>query len=222
MISPNYELEHRLKKRYGGDAVIVGIDEVGRGALAGPVCTAAVCMHVDNLLKSKIDKPCIINDSKKLSEKKRLETHEWLIPSVHSYGVGYSSVEEIDEKGIISATVSAFNRAIVQLQKQHDHRIQVLLIDGPNYLLDGLSTDCKKEAIIGGDSQILSISAASIIAKVSRDKYMTNLSNHENYQNYRWDKNKGYGTKSHRTAIQKYGPTLQHRKLFLRKILESV
>ena len=180
---------------------ICGIDEVGRGCLAGPVYSAAVVLDQNTNFKSKDFNQ--INDSKKLSEKKREKLFDYII-DISKFGIGICTVEEIDHLGIQQAVKVSMIRAVESLEIQPDH----LLID--NMKLD---LDIPQTSIIKGDQISKSISSASIIAKVSRDNLMKNqISN--NYPMYKFEKNKGYGTKEHMDAIKTFGITKQHRKSF--------
>ena len=180
---------------------ICGIDEVGRGCLAGPVYSAAVVLDQNTNFQSKDFNQ--INDSKKLSEKKREKLFDYII-DISKFGIGICTVEEIDHLGIQQAVKVSMIRAVESLEIQPDH----LLID--NMKLD---LDIPQTSIIKGDQISKSISSASIIAKVSRDKMMKNqISN--NFPMYKFEKNKGYGTKEHMDAIKTFGITKQHRKSF--------
>ena len=180
---------------------ICGIDEVGRGCLAGPVYSAAVVLDQNTNFESKDFNQ--INDSKKLSEKKREKLFDYII-DISKFGIGICTVEEIDHLGIQEAVKVSMIRAVESLEIQPDH----LLID--NMKLD---LDIPQTSIIKGDQISKSISSASIIAKVSRDKMMKNqISN--NFPMYKFEKNKGYGTKEHMDAIKTFGITKQHRKSF--------
>ena len=180
---------------------ICGIDEVGRGCLAGPVYSAAVVLDQNTNFESKDFNQ--INDSKKLSEKKREKLFDYII-DISKFGIGICTVEEIDHLGIQEAVKVSMKRAVESLEIQPDH----LLID--NMKLD---LDIPQTSIIKGDQISKSISSASIIAKVSRDNLMKNqISN--NYPMYKFEKNKGYGTKEHMDAIKNFGITKQHRKSF--------
>ena len=180
---------------------ICGIDEVGRGCLAGPVYSAAVVLDQNTNFKSKDFNQ--INDSKKLSEKKREKLFDYII-DISKFGIGICTVEEIDHLGIQEAVKVSMIRAVESLEIQPNH----LLID--NMKLD---LDIPQTSIIKGDQISKSISSASIIAKVSRDNLMKNqISN--NYPMYKFEKNKGYGTKEHMDAIKTFGITKQHRKSF--------
>jgi ribonuclease HII len=175
---------------------IIGVDEVGRGPLAGPVISAAIVLN-----KEKI--PEGINDSKKLSKKKREVINEELI-SQHKFAIGIASVEEIDKINILQASLLAMKRAVLNL----NIKPQTILVDG-NKLPD---LEYNMYPIIKGDSKSISIAAASIIAKVYRDKLMQDLS--LQYPGYYWEKNSGYGTKQHLLALNNLGVTPIHRKSF--------
>ena len=195
----NLEIETNLWSKNINN--ICGIDEVGRGCLAGPVYSAAVVLDQKTNFGSKDFNQ--INDSKKLSEKKREKLFDYII-DISKFGIGICTVEEIDHLGIQEAVKVSMKRAVESLEIQPDH----LLID--NMKLD---LDIPQTSIIKGDQISKSISSASIIAKVSRDNLMKNqISN--NYPMYKFEKNKGYGTKEHMDAIKTFGITKQHRKSF--------
>ena len=177
--------------------VLAGVDEVGRGSLIGPVYAAAVILNKSINTK-------ILKDSKSLSKNKREEISTY-IKKNSIWAIGQASVREIEKINILQASLLAMKRAIIKLKKKPS----LVLIDG-NKLPDIKNYNLKY--IIKGDQKIPSISAASIIAKVSRDKLMTTLS--KNFQNYGWDTNSGYGTKEHLKAIKKFGITKYHRKTF--------
>ncbi|MDA8569458.1 ribonuclease HII [Candidatus Pelagibacter sp.] len=177
--------------------VLAGVDEVGRGSLIGPVYAAAVILN-----KSINNK--ILKDSKSLSKNKRKEISTY-IKKNSIWAIGQASVREIEKINILQASLLAMKRAIIKLKKKPS----LVLIDG-NKLPNIKNYNLKY--IIKGDQKIPSISAASIIAKVSRDKFVTTLS--KNFKNYRWDTNSGYGTKEHIKAIKKFGVTKYHRKTF--------
>ena len=184
---------------------IIGIDEVGRGPLAGPVVSAAV--HLSKNFKTKI-----LDDSKKMSKSKRQEIYN-SIKETCNYQIGVANVFEIDKYNILQATFLSMKRAINKFNLPSNYKI---LVDG------AWSFDKKNKNIIPkikGDSIYPSIAAASIVAKVHRDNLMLNLS--KKYSNYFWDKNSGYGTKKHIEAIKNYGVTEHHRKTFapIHKIL---
>jgi len=176
--------------------LIAGIDEAGRGPWAGPVVSAVVVLNEKNI-------PDGLNDSKKISEKKRLSLYS-SIYNLHSVGVGISSIEEIDSMNVLQATFLSMSRAITDLNFQPDH----VLVDGN--LDPGLNV--KTKCIIKGDSISISIAAASVVAKVTRDNLMLKLD--KEFPNYNWKKNKGYGTAEHRNALELYGPCKYHRKSF--------
>ena len=176
--------------------LIAGIDEAGRGPWAGPVVSAAVILNEKNI-------PDGLNDSKKLSEKKRLSLYS-SIYNFHFVGVGISSIEEIDSMNVLQATFLSMNRAVEDLNPQPEY----ILVDGN--LDPGLNF--KTKCIIKGDSISISIAAASVIAKVTRDNLMLKLD--KEFPNYNWKKNKGYGTAEHRNALELHGPCKYHRKSF--------
>jgi len=176
--------------------LIAGIDEAGRGPWAGPVVSAVVILNEKNI-------PDGLNDSKKISEKKRLSLYS-SIYNFHSVGVGISSIEEIDRMNVLQATFLSMNRAVEDLNPQPEY----ILVDGN--LDPGLNF--KTKCIIKGDSISISIAAASVIAKVTRDNLMLKLD--KEFPNYNWKKNKGYGTAEHRNALELHGPCKYHRKSF--------
>ena len=174
-----------------------GVDEVGRGCLAGPVFAAAVILN-DKILKKNI------KDSKKISCKKRILISKY-IKQNSTYAVGIATVKEIEKLNILNASLLAMQRALNKLK----FKPSFAYIDGP-FAPKKLKINCK--TIIRGDEKNLSIAAASIIAKVSRDRFMIKLSN--KYPRYSWHKNFGYGTKDHLLGLKKYGITKHHRKKF--------
>ena len=176
--------------------LIAGIDEAGRGPWAGPVVSAAVILNEKNI-------PDGLNDSKKLSERKRLSLYS-SIYNFHFVGVGISSIEEIDSMNVLQATFLSMKRAVEDLNPQPEY----ILVDGN--LDPGLNF--KTKCIIKGDSISISIAAASVIAKVTRDNLMLKLD--KEFPDYNWKKNKGYGTAEHRNALELYGPCKYHRKSF--------
>lgn len=184
-----------LERTNGG--IVAGIDEAGRGPWAGPVVAAAVIITHSNLL------PGGIHDSKKLSEKKRESLHD-LICQTTCYGIGIASVEEIDSLNIWGATKLAMQRAFNELTMAPC----LALVDGKATL----PLPCPMQPVIGGDSKSLSIAAASILAKVTRDRIMRELD--AIYPHYGWKKNAGYGTAGHMQAIQTHGITPHHRLSF--------
>lgn len=209
MTLPDYSYEKKAHKN--GFRVVAGMDEVGRGSFAGPV-VAGVVAFVSDPKPGILDAGHIrINDSKKLTPKQREKSAFWIKHGAFCYGIGKASVLEINRFGIKKASEIAFRRAI----KNCGRRIDYLLIDA-FYVpyIKGLRRKNQKP-IIKGDAKSVSIAAASIIAKVYRDGLMTKLNQNSKFKKYRWDKNKGYGTLSHRMAIKKYGVTRLHRKDFV-------
>ena len=187
-----------LKQWFIKGRLEAGCDEAGRGCLAGPVFAASVILPQDFEHEW-------LNDSKQLSEKKRYELRAVIEKEALAYGVGVVSVDEIDKINILNASFLAMHRAVEQLAITPDH----LLIDGNRF---NPYPSIKHTTVVKGDAIYLSIAAASILAKTYRDDYM--LEQHENYPLYDWCHNKGYPTKKHRMAIEKYGATDLHRKSF--------
>ena len=196
-----YEYENDCLSK--GFRMIGGIDEAGRGPLAGPVCAAAVILPKGKVIDG-------VNDSKKLTEKKREALFEVIKAEAESYSIAYASVQEIEEMNILNATMLAMKRAVEGLDIKADYA----MIDG-NRIPD-LSID--SEFIIKGDAKSMSIACASILAKVSRDKLLYEYAGE--YPQYHFDKHKGYGTKLHVEALKEFGPCPYHRMSFLRKILK--
>ena len=198
---PDLEIETAAKAN--GFNFICGVDEAGRGPLAGPVCAAAVILPEN----CEIDG---LNDSKKLSEKKREALFDVIKEKALSYSIAFASVEEIEEFNILEATFIAMNRAIDGLDKKPDYA----LIDG-NRVPKGIKIPC--ETVIKGDAKSSSIAAASILAKVTRDRLL--LEYDKQYPEYNFKKHKGYGTKEHTDLILKHGISPIHRPSFLKKLL---
>lgn len=184
-----------------GVSILCGVDEAGRGPLAGPVCAAAVILPRNFIIDG-------LDDSKKLSEKKREELFEVITENALSYGIAFASVEEIEENNILNATFMAMNRAIEKLTVIPE----LALIDGNRDKGIAVSSRC----IVKGDARCADIAAASVLAKVTRDRYMYEMA--EKYPHYAFDKHKGYGTKLHYEALREYGPSPIHRMSFLRKM----
>lgn len=195
---PTFDIEQRHT------GLIAGTDEAGRGPWAGPVVAAAVCFPDQNIPQ---ELRSVINDSKKLTAKQRERAFDLLMTSGAFIGIGQASAEEIDSINILRASFLAMERALNQLEEKHQP-VSFVLIDG-NRLP---AWHWPSEAIIKGDSLSFSIAAASIIAKVTRDRIMTELA--KEYPAYGWDKNAGYGTAAHIEALQKYGPCPYHRKSY--------
>ena len=184
--------------------LIAGVDEVGRGPLAGPVVSASVIFLPDIYIEG-------INDSKKLTEYERAEVFPYILEKSEAYSVAAINRHKIDEINILQASLLSMKIAVSRLSRQPD----LILIDGNkafNYNVPAIP-------IIKGDSLSFSIAAASIIAKVTRDRLMKRLDRY--YPNYKWGKNKGYPTKEHIDAVRQFGPSPIHRKSFLKKILNS-
>ena len=199
MSAPLWEIEDAVRDE--GFERVCGVDEAGRGPLAGPVCAAAVILP----------RGCVIdglNDSKQLSEKRREALYDEIISRAERYGIAFASVEEIERLNILGATYLAMNRAIEALGAG----IDLALIDGNRS--EGIAYPCR--TVIKGDSKCASIAAASVLAKVTRDRYMLALA--DKYPGYGFEKHKGYGTKLHYAALRELGPCAEHRAKFLRKM----
>lgn len=188
-----------------GYEIVCGVDEAGRGPLAGPVYAAAVILPKGHIVEG-------VNDSKKLSEKKREILFDKIIDECVCYSIGTASEKEIDEINILQATYLAMKRAVDGLEIVP----QLALIDG-NRVPPLTASEAK--AIVKGDAKSASIACASILAKVSRDRYMLEMA--EKYPEYQFKKHKGYGTKLHYEMIEKYGICEIHRKSFLKKVLNK-
>lgn len=196
-------LEYEKKAMERGYHLVCGVDEAGRGPLAGPVYAAAVILPEGCVIDG-------VNDSKKLTEKKREALYDVIVETALSWCVASASVEEIDEVNILNATYLAMERAVAGL----DVTPQYILVDG-NRLPPHLPAPA--QAVVKGDAHSANIAAASILAKVSRDRLLIQMD--EQYPQYQFAKHKGYGTKLHRELILQYGPSPVHRKTFLTKLL---
>ena len=194
-----WELENEIYD--SGVSIICGVDEAGRGPLAGPVCAAAVILPRNIEIVG-------LNDSKKLSEKSREKLYDEICEKAMSFGIAFASVEEIEEFNILNAAMLAMNRAIAQLEPQPE----LALIDGNRSSAIEINSRC----VIKGDAKCADIAAASILAKVTRDRYMLEMA--EKYPEYHFERHKGYGTKLHYEALREYGPCEIHRPSFLRKM----
>lgn len=194
-------LEFEKEALAKGYKSVCGVDEAGRGPLAGPVCAAAVILPEGVIIDG-------VNDSKKLSEKKRESLFDVIREEALSYSIAYATVDEIEEINILNATMLAMRRAIDGLDIKADYA----MIDGNKIPPIDIDAEC----IVKGDAKSMSIACASILAKVSRDRLLYKYA--EEYPMYGFDKHKGYGTKVHREAILKYGPCPYHRKSFLKKL----
>lgn len=198
-----YEMQSiEREKRGAGYKYIAGVDEAGRGPLAGAVYAAAVILPEDVFIEG-------LNDSKKLSEKKREALFDVICEKAVAYSIASVDEKRIDEINILNATFEAMNKAINGLKIQPDY----VLIDGNRIK----GTDIPHETVVKGDAKSVSIAAASILAKVSRDRYITEAA--KTYPEYGFEKHKGYGTAAHNEAILKYGACPIHRKTFLKKLL---
>ncbi len=196
-----FDYDSELRRNY---PVICGVDEAGRGPLAGDVYAAAVVLSDGVLIEG-------LNDSKKISEKNREALFDIIIEKADDYCIATASVEEIDTLNILQATMLAMKRAVSGLKAVPD----IALVDG-NRLPE---LECRAEYVIKGDATSASIAAASVLAKVARDRYMRRLA--EEYPQYLVEQHKGYGTKRHYEMLEKYGVSDVHRKSFLKKFYEQ-
>lgn len=194
-----WQIEHQFYAQ--GIRTICGVDEAGRGPLAGPVCAAAV------ILPENLEIPGL-DDSKKLSDKRRRELFPVIQEQAIAYGIGFADHEEIDEINILQATFLAMERAIQQLSVKPDFA----LIDGNRMKDFGVAA----QTVVRGDSLSANIAAASVLAKVTRDDYMLQMA--KEYPEYGFDVHKGYGTKAHYAALAEHGPCRIHRMTFLKKL----
>lgn len=224
MTSPNFSFENKIWSK--GFKNIAGVDEVGRGSFAGPVVAAAVVFN-PNILHTiyDIQNDVRIDDSKKLTEFQRVRADEWIKDNAITWGIGEASTSLINRIGMGKATGAAFRRAVKAANSKFQMpnvKIDFLLIDA-FYIprIRGLRKD-RQLAIIKGDQKSISIAAASIIAKVYRDKLMLRLSKNSKYINFGWERNKGYGTGEHQRAIMKYGITRYHRSDFIETYLSKM
>jgi len=194
---PDYTYEKQALEK--GYTVIAGTDEAGRGPLAGPVCAAAVILPTDLMIEG-------LNDSKKISEKKREKLYDVILEKAISYGIAFASHEEIDEINILNASQLAMRRAVAMLSPTPD----LVLVDG------NIARDFSMDAtpIVKGDALSMSIAAASILAKVTRDRYCAEMD--AAYPEYHFAQHKGYPTKEHMDLVRKLGPCPIHRKTFLK------
>lgn len=184
-----------------GVSLICGVDEAGRGPLAGPVCAAAVILPRGIEIAG-------LNDSKKLSEKKRGQLYDEICDKAISFGIAFATVDEIEKLNILNAAMLAMNRAIAQLDPQPE----LALIDGNR----NSAIEIRSQCVVKGDAKCADIAAASILAKVTRDRYMLEMA--EKYPEYHFEQHKGYGTKLHYEALREHGPCEIHRPSFLRKM----
>lgn len=198
----NYEFDEQYRRR--GLLRLCGVDEAGRGPLAGPVYAAAVILRPDVIIDG-------VNDSKKLSEKRREALFDEICEKAEAFGIASASVEEIETYNILQATFLAMFRAVEALGVSPDH----VLVDG-NQIPAGITQPV--ETVVKGDARSACIAAASILAKVSRDRYMKEMD--AQYPAYGFAKHKGYGTAQHCAALREHGPSPEHRLSFLGNILK--
>jgi ribonuclease HII len=238
---PSFNFEKKLWQK--GFSIVAGVDEVGRGCFAGPVVAGAVAFSAKTNFQMPIfgkeGKEVFINDSKKLTPKRRMVANDWIKENALSWGIGEASVTEINRLGMAKATNSAFRRAISKANRKLHKKLEYLLIDAffvP--YVSGLPSvrrvrkngrvkkynhkNTRQMAIVNGDSRSISIAAASIVAKVYRDSLMEKIGSRKNYLKYGWVSNKGYGSKVHRDAIIKYGICCHHRKQFVETFLSKL
>ena len=197
-MSQMWDIENALAQK--GYRCICGVDEAGRGPLAGPVCAAAVVLPLGVEIVG-------LNDSKKLSDKKRRELFPIIQETAIAYGIAFADHREIDDINILQATYLAMERALAKLECM----IDIALIDGNRAKDFGVEV----QTVVHGDSLSASIAAASVLAKVTRDDYMLQMS--QKYPEYGFEIHKGYGTKAHYEALRKFGPSDIHRNTFLKK-----
>lgn len=193
-----WEYDEAVKNSVG---IFCGVDEAGRGPLAGDVYAAAVILNPDNYIEG-------LNDSKKLSEKKREKLYDEIIEKAEDYCIARATIAEIEEINILNAAMLAMKRAVSGLETKP----ALVLVDGNKTP----EVQCEARAVVKGDGNSASIAAASILAKVTRDRYMLEMA--EKYPEYGFEKHKGYGTKLHREKILELGPCPIHRPSFLKKI----
>ena len=190
------------ERQYAGKGFICGVDEAGRGPLAGPVVAAAVILPEDETF-------IYLNDSKKVTEKRREALYEQIVSKAVSYGIGIVSHDIIDEINILQATYRAMRSAVENM----DIRPDVCLVDAVTIPDLG---DIEQVPIIKGDAKSVSIAAASVLAKVTRDRMMAEMG--ERYPQYGFEKHRGYGTKAHMEAIREFGPCPEHRRTFIKNV----
>ncbi|VVM07642.1 Ribonuclease HII [Methylacidimicrobium cyclopophantes] len=202
--APDRRYERLLARQ--GLAPTAGVDEVGRGSLAGPLVAAAVILPLRIRLHPWLD------DSKRLDSRRRLSVCDWLVglPGV-AYGIGFASVEEIDRWNVLGATMLAMSRAVLALAEKPG----VVLVDGR----EAPPLEMPVRAIVGGDRRCASIAAASVLAKVTRDRWMTEVG--RDHPRFGFARHKGYGTDDHWEALRRYGPTPLHRRSFLGRLSEE-
>ena len=209
---PNFRVEKKLWKRF---TYVAGVDEVGRGCFAGPVVAGCVVFAQH----SQIPRSVRIDDSKKITPRQREKGAKWIKENATSWGVGEVSTSVINRLGMAKATKTAFRKSVSEARKRLGKSIDYLLIDAFFIPYVRGNPKGRQMAIVAGDEKSLSIAAASMIAKVYRDRIMLKLGKKPKFKKYGWGRNKGYGTKAHQLAIKKYGITRYHRKAFVKNFL---
>lgn len=207
--------EFEKQKRQEGYSYIIGCDEVGRGALAGPIVAAAALYKIDGLLDIEEAWISQVRDSKRLSQSKRVDLDKKIRNSVVNFGIGKVSNKEIDKNNIHQANLSSIHQAVKEILKNLSRNSKIFLAIDGRFAVPELHI--KQEAVVNGDDSVFAISAASIIAKVYRDNLMMKLDS--KFPEYGFGEHKGYGTAKHIDAIKKYGVTDIHRKSFCRNIV---
>ncbi len=220
---PSFIYEKKLWD--SGLGFVAGIDEVGRGAFAGPIVAAAVVFSPNIQNITSIIR---IDNSKKLTEKQRELANKWIFDNAICWGIGEVKSSEIDRVGIVKTSQKAYRLAVNDANNKLKSRIEYLLIDAfyiPNFRGYPITPNSKKNSyqqpIIKGDGKSISIAAASIVAKVYRDNLLKKLAKKKHFRKYGWEKNKGYGTREHQYAILKYGVTNQHRSMFVNSFMTN-
>ena len=214
MIFPTLDYEKKLHKK--GFNFIGGVDEVGRGSVAGPL--VAACVVFDK--RTKIPSDVVIRDSKTMTVRQKENADAWIRKNALTLGAGEVPVDYINTKGIAKATLSGFYRSVKKAQGGLSDRLQYLLIDGNFIAKIRDIPHTHQNAINGADQKIFSVAAASIVAKVYRDRLMERLGNLQEFAVYKWEKNKGYGTKEHKEALLTHGITKHHRTQFVESLLK--
>ena len=196
--------------------LVVGVDEVGRGALAGPLVAAACLFSPETFIPDNI----IVTDSKKLSPSRRTDVSEWIKKNATCWTIFSVNNRTIDKLGISKAGLIVLRNAVLQLASRLKHQNSVFVLSDYFHIphLKGIGKK-NQRAIVKGDEKVFSVAAASIIAKIHRDQLMQQFSSQ--HPLYGWEKNKGYATKEHQLALKKYGATTLHRKLFIRNFLTA-
>ena len=207
--------EYEKKKRQEGYSYVIGCDEVGRGALAGPIVAASALFKIEDLLSIEEDWVSEVKDSKKLSQSKRVDLDKKIRNTVLSFAIGKVSNKEIDKNNIHQANLSSIHQAVKEILKNLSRNSKIFLAIDGRFIVPELHI--KQEAVINGDDSVFAISSASIIAKVYRDNLMMKLDS--KFPKYGFSEHKGYGTAKHIDAMKKYGITDIHRKSFCRNYI---